>query len=120
MMHGAALFTSALIGLATIAAPEASAGQVSGQQLLSMCTANLNGKGNAIEAAECMGFIVGVADTFDCTEKNHGFTWDSGKSPSQPELVQVVVSWLNKHPASLGYEAHRVVGAALQNSYPCK
>lgn len=120
MLRGAVLFTSAIMMFAIGSVAPASAGQVSGQQLLSMCTANLNGKGNALEAAECMGFIVGVADTFDCVEKNHGFTWNSTAAASQPQLVQVVVAWLNKHPAALNYEAHRVVGAALQKSFPCK
>ena len=118
MFRGIGLIASALIATAVI--PPAAAGQVSGQQLLSLCTANLGGKGKELEAAECMGFIIGVADTFDCTEKNHGFTWNSAVSPSQPQLVQVTVDWLNKHPASLSYEAHRVVGAALQNAFPCK
>lgn len=120
MFRRAALCCFALFGLAILAPGPAAAAQVSGQQLLSLCTANLNGKGNALEAAECMGFIVGVSDTFDCVEKNHGFTWNSLAASSQPQLVKIVVDWLHKHPASLNYEGHRVVGAALQNAFPCK
>lgn len=109
--------------LMTMAIPftvPASASTMTGQQLFSLCTANMNGKGNPLEAAECMGFVIGVSDTFDCVEKDHGFTWDSTVEVSQPRLVATVVDWLQRHPAALEYEGHRVVGAALQSAFPCK
>ena len=96
------------------------AAQVTGQQLWALCTANMWGKGNPLEAAECMGYIVGVADTFNCTQSDHGFMWNSNANASQPQLVALVVNWLDQHPAALSYEAHRVVGAALQDAFPCR
>lgn len=112
---------SAALALATlIPAGNARANQVTGQQLWSLCTANLWGKGNPLEAAECMGYIVGVADTFNCTQSDHGFNWNSSAEYTQPQLVALVVHWLDQHPAALSYEAHRVVGAALQDAFPCK
>lgn len=98
----------------------AQASSMTGQQLFSLCTANMSGKGNPLEAAECLGFVVGVSDTFNCTQNDHGFTWDSTANASQPTLVAAVVKWLQAHPAALDYEGHRVVGAALQAAYPCK
>lgn len=110
--------TLTLIALSPLV--QATAAQVTGQQLWSLCTANMWGKGNPLEAAECMGYIVGVADTFNCTQSDHGFRWDSNANVSQPRLVALVVHWLDQHPAALSYEAHRVVGAALQDAFPCR
>lgn len=112
---------SASIALITLnPVGNAEAAQVTGQQLWTLCTANMWGKGNPFEAAQCMGYVVGVADTFNCTQSNHGFYWNNDPSVSQPKLVAHVVSWLGQHPAALSYEAHRVVGAALQDAFPCR
>ena len=119
MAHRACLVSAAVAALAILPVNIASASQVTGQQLWSLCTANMGGKGNPLEAAECMGFVVGVADTFNCTQNDHGFTWNSDASYSQPQLVVLVVDWLNRHPAARDYEGHRVVGAALQEAFPC-
>lgn len=119
MSRRANLLFAAFTALAMLPAGTVSAAQVTGQQLLSLCTANMGGQGNPLEAAECMGFIVGVADTFDCVESNHGFTWNSSANVGQPRLVYLVVEWLHKHPDAVAYEGHRVVGAALQDAFPC-
>ncbi|MCX7351207.1 MAG: Rap1a/Tai family immunity protein [Alphaproteobacteria bacterium] len=108
-----------MLAIATLCPGDASAAQVTGQQLLSLCTANAAGGGNEIEAAECLGFIVGVADTFDCIEPDHGFNWNSKVDVTQPRLVGVVIQWLQDHPAAKQYEGHRVVGAALSAAFPC-
>jgi hypothetical protein len=108
-----------LVVAAAVAAP-ASAAPVSGQQLLSLCTANMWGKGHPFEAAECMGFVVGVSDTFNCAQNDHGFTWNGAEGVSEPRRVAVVVQWLQNHPEALQFEGHRVVGAALQEAFPCK
>ncbi|MEI7599628.1 MAG: Rap1a/Tai family immunity protein [Aestuariivirga sp.] len=39
---------------------------------------------------------------------------------SQPHLVTVVLQWLDAHKDGKNTEAHKVVGAALQEAYPCK
>lgn len=111
--------TSVLIVMAFLQSIEVKASSMTGRQLFSLCTANMSGKGNPMEAAECLGFVVGVSDTFNCTQSDHGFTWDSSRDVSQPTLVATVVKWLQAHPAALDYEGHRVVGAALQAAYPC-
>lgn len=120
MVRSAILFSAAITITALIPVSHATAAQVTGQQLWSLCTANMWGKGNPLEAAQCMGYVVGVADTFSCTQSNHGFTWNNDPTVSQPKLVALVVNWLSQHPAALSYEAHRVVGAALQDAFPCK
>lgn len=111
---------AAMLATLMLPHPGASAAPVSGQQLLSLCTANMWGKGHPLEAAECMGFVVGVSDTFNCVQGDHGFTWDSARNVSEPRRVAVVVQWLQSHPEALAYEGHRVVGAALQEAFPCK
>lgn len=94
--------------------------QILGQQLLSLCTANMGNNGNAYEAAQCMGFVLGVANTFDCNETNHGYKWNSGVDVSQPGLVFQVVKYLKTHPSARAVDAHMVIGAALQDAFPCK
>lgn len=93
---------------------------VSGQELLSLCTANMGGLGDRTKALACMGFVVGVANTFDCVEDNHGYLWDSYADASQPELVAVVVDYIQRHPAARVGEGHRAIGAALQEAFPCQ
>ena len=110
----------AVLALAALAPAPAAANPVSGRQLLSLCTANMWGKGHPLEAAECMGFVVGVSDTFNCVQSDHGFTWNSANGVSEPMRVAVVVQWLQSHPEGLDFEGHRVVGAALQEAFPCR
>ena len=120
MVRKALILATAMLASALIPSGQAAAGIVTGQQLLSLCTANMWGKGHPFEAAECMGYVIGVSDTFNCEQSDHGFTWNSTIGVSQPRMVAVVVLWLQSHPDGLGYEAHRVVGAALQQAFPCK
>lgn len=108
------LFASALL-----ASSPASAGFVSGTQLVDICKADLQGAGNPLMSAECLGFVTGVADTFDCVEKLHGFTWNSKTDANQTQLVKTVVTWLEGHPNVLAYEADGLVAAALSEAYPC-
>ena len=113
-------FLAVMFAVAMLPSGEATASSMTGAQLSALCKANMGGSGNALEAAECLGFIVGVSDTFDCLEKNHGFAWNSNAEFNQPQLVGVVLTWLDEHPSAHSYEAHRVVGAALAHAFPCK
>lgn len=110
----------AMLALTTLSAGTATAASVTGQQLLALCTANMGGHGNAIEAAECMGFIIGVADTFDCIDATQLFNRTNSGKTSQPELVQHVVNYLEKHPSAKQREAFSVVGLALAAYFPCQ
>lgn len=111
---------SAVLALALLLSPaSAGAANVSGEQLLALCTANMGGGGNELEAAECMGFVVGVADSFDCVEAAHGYRWNSSAGVSQPIMVQVVVQHMADHPADLATGGHAVVAQALSEAFPC-
>lgn len=116
-MFAKRLLLSAVLAMTFV--PAAQAGYVTGAQLSNLCRANMGGHGHVIEAAECMGYIVGVADTFDCKETLHGFTWNSAAKVSQPQLVVVVLKWLDAHPASQSDDSDSLVGAALAEAYPC-
>lgn len=120
MIHPTHRLSAALLALGLIMPGQADAAAQTGAQLYALCTANLNGNGNSMLAAECLGYIMGVADTFDCVEKNHGYTWNPDAKVSQPELVTVVLQWMDKHKDAAGQEGHKVIGAALQDRYPCK
>ena len=111
---------AAVLALSAGTAAQASDIHITGQQLLSLCTANMGGRGNPMEAAECMGFVVGVADTFDCTEDNHGFRWNSSADVTQPQLAGLAIHYIQDHPTARSGEAHRAIGAALQEAFPCK
>ncbi len=111
---------AAVLALSTGTTAMAADTHITGQQLLSLCTANMGGAGNPLEAAECLGFVVGVANTFDCTEDNHGYRWDSSVDVSQPRLAGITINYLQDHPTARAEEAHRVIGAALQEAFPCK
>ena len=80
----------------------------------------MGGNGNALEAAECMGFIVGVADTFDCLDATQLFNRANSAKTSQPELVQHVVNYIENHPATQGREAFSVIGLVLAAHFPCQ
>lgn len=110
---------TAVLALALLAPAPALAANVSGQQLLALCTANMGGTGNELEAAECLGFVVGVADTFDCEEAEHGLRWNSSVNISQPKIVQIVVQHIEQHPTDLMSGGHYVVAHALAEAFPC-
>lgn len=94
---------------------------MSGQQLYNICTSNMGGKGHPLEAGECLGYIVGISDTFDCVEANHGKHWNAHKAEnSDIVLVTAVLQWLDANPKAMKEQAHRAVGAALEHSFPCK
>lgn len=120
MAHRMKRLSALLLALGLLMPGTAHAAAQTGAQLYAMCTANMGGNGNPLLAAECMGYIVGVADTFDCVQKNHGFTWNASSKVSQPGLVAVVLQWIDAHPDARSEEAHKVIGAALQDRYPCK
>ena len=110
---------AAVLTTTVLACGPAGAASVSGQQLLSLCTANMGGSGNAIEAAECMGYIVGVADTFDCVEAEHGYRWNSRAEVTQPHLALLVIQYLQTHPAARASTGHMIVAQALSDAFPC-
>lgn len=111
---------AALIILTAIPIGPAKAGFVSGKDLQDICLADQNGSGSPLKAAECLGFVMGVADTFDCDETLHGFNWKSSAELNQQQLVKLVVTWLGRHQNSLHYEADGLVAAALSEAFPCK
>ena len=95
---------------------------ITGQQLLSLCTANMGGRGNPMEAAECLGFVLGVSDTFDCVETLHGFTWNSTTKANQTQLVNYNNFFRGKLPspgAGFWFPSANLVqnGTAYANSY---
>ena len=115
-------FALALAALAVGAGPApASDHYLQGRQLYNLCTSNMGGKGRHLEAGECVGFIVGVSDTFDCVEASHGLHWNPHEAGnSHMVLVTTVLQWLDAHPDAMDKQAHRAVSAALQQRFPCK
>lgn len=98
---------------------EAQAGVLSGEDLIGICEPAKADPVYRLKLAECTGYIIGVADTFDCSNKTLGFTWNSGSYNNQRKLVASVVEWLHMHPNVLHYQASGLVASALSGSYPC-
>ena len=120
MSHKQKQILAAMLALLCISSGEATAASVKAQQLLSLCTANMGGNGNELEAAECLGFIVGVADTFDCIDATPLFNRANSDKVSQPQLVSYVVGYIANHPAMQDTEAFTAVGLALAPYFPCR
>ena len=97
----------------------AQAGIMSGEDLISICEPAKADPVHRLKLAQCAGYIVGVADTFDCTNKTLGFTWDATKYNNQRKLISGVLEWLHLHPNVLHYQASGLVASALSGNYPC-
>ena len=111
---------AASLVLTSLPVGEAAAATVTGEQLLYLCTSNMGGRGNPLASAECMGFVVGVADTFDCVDATQLFNRDNSAKVSQPLLVSHVVEYLTKYPDAQKRKAFEVVGLALASYFPCQ
>lgn len=98
---------------------EAFAGVMSGQDLIELCEPARADPVHRLKLSECTGYIIGVADTFDCSNKALGFNWDSTKYNDQRKLVSEVLDWLHMHPHVLNYQASGLVASAISGNYPC-
>ena len=97
----------------------ARAGYMSGFDLLESCKPKVTNAVYRLKVAECRGYVIGVADTFDCSKDVLGYKWNSRISLSQEELVNAVIRWLNAHPRQLHHQAGGLIAAALAQSFPC-
>lgn len=105
----------------TLAVPgPAMAGYVSGWDLLQICKSNPASPVYRLHVSQCLGYVVGVSDTFDCGSKLHGFNWSSTSPVAQTDLVKVTIDWLSSHPNLLDRKSDGLVAAALSEAYPCR
>lgn len=111
---------AAAVALALWVPGSANAGYVSGWDLLEICKANPASPVYRLHVSQCLGYVVGVSDTFDCSSKLHGFNWSSTSPASQSDLVKVTVNWLSSHPSLLDHKSDGLVAAALSEAYPCR
>lgn len=98
---------------------DARSGYLSGSDLLETCRPQAIDAVYRLKVAECRGYVIGVADTFDCSRAVIGVRWNSQRLVSQEELVRTVISWLNTHPRQLHYQADGLIAAALSEAFPC-
>lgn len=112
---------AAAIVAAALAGPQpAQAGFVTGWDLLQVCKTNPQQAGAGLYTAQCRGYVIGVAETFDCSEPLHDFHWNNSDKVSPEDMVKTVTTWFNAHPQTLHHGANGLVAAALSESYPCK
>lgn len=108
---------AAVIGM--LSANDAVAGFVDGFDLLAICRPAEVDPVYRLKVAECHGYVIGAADSFDCSRPSSGFAWDSTAPGTQKDLVDSVVKWLRAHPDTLHYQANSLVAAALSEAHPC-
>ncbi len=93
----------------------------SGAGLLEACDAkNLSTSRNFPAFNYCLGFIMGVADSFSCEEPiMSGFRWQPIEDGNAEQFRKVVVKFLNEHPEHLHLRSGSLVAAALSEAFPC-
>lgn len=100
LRHLAGAFLALLLAASPAAANHK--GHLPADQLYRLCTQNMGGGGSHLEAGECVGYIVGIADSFDCEETSHGHRWNSdGANDSQMTMVVTVLRYLDQHPLAM-------------------
>ncbi|MFO1130849.1 MAG: Rap1a/Tai family immunity protein [Hyphomicrobiales bacterium] len=97
----------------------AAAGFVSGTELRDSCRPQKIDPVYRLKVAECRGYVLGIADSFDCARPLRQPAWNSQSAASQEELVNTVLVWLDSHPQSLTFQADGLVAAALAEGFPC-
>ena len=110
---------ASILAVAMISTPPADAGFVSGADLLDACSPARIDPVYRLKVAQCRGYVVGVADTFDCRNPTIGFTWNGEAKTTEEALVVVVTKWLRNNPSDLHYQANGLVAAALSTEFPC-
>lgn len=109
----------------------AASAAVTGQELLTRCTASeksLDGKEKlsgeeALDAMWCMGYMSGLLDGFSVNDYKMGNARvmcapDEGLTRTQ--ALRVVNKWFREHPDALPKSGRRGALLALASAYPCK
>lgn len=110
---------AACVAVSMISVTDAKSGYLSGSDLLDSCKPQAGDAVYRLKVAECRGYVIGVADTFDCSRAVVGVRWNSQTSVSQEDLVTTVIRWLNAHPRQLQNQADGLIAAALSEAFPC-
>jgi len=99
----------------------AQAAPVSGTVLLERCTAPKSDEAAYdVLNSWCLGFVAGIADSFDCKQPiGGGFLWKPPPNSNAGQFQKVVVKWLISHPEHLHLLASSLVAAALSEAFPC-
>jgi hypothetical protein len=100
-------------------AGSAAAGFISGADLRESCRPQKIDPVYRLKVAECRGYVVGIADSFDCERPGRRLAWNSRATVSQEDLVNTVLAWLDGHPDALQFQADGLVATALSQAYPC-
>lgn len=114
-----AIILAACVAVSMLPINDAESGYLSGLDLLDTCKPHVIDAVYRLKVAECRGYVIGVADTFDCSRAVIGVRWESRTSISQEELVTIVIRWLNAHPGQLHFQADGLIAAALSEAFPC-
>lgn len=89
-----------------------------GNTLLDGCT-DASAASSVLQTG-CMGYISGVASAGgQCENTINGYRFSVPEGVSRGQLKDIVVMWLQRHPADRHYAAAGMVAAALAESFPC-
>ena len=95
-------------------------GFIDGNSLLRSCTTEKQDETYYQQNASCLYYTLAIADSSKCGTAVNGYSWQPQKNVIASQLTKVVTKWLLQHPEELHYSANGLVGAALQNAFPCK
>jgi len=86
-----------------------------GNTLLEKCESRQGTTGYYI----CLGYLVGVADTFDALRPTTRFDYCLREGATNAQLQRVVVKYLKEHPEELDLSAGWLVVLALTDAFHC-
>jgi len=93
-----------------------------GSQLLEHCTSYIKENKTTPVGAACLGYVMGTDDSHtnfvvvgDLTK-----VWCMPLHMGSPQLINIVVTFLEKHSELLRYSASSLVTAAFIEEFPCE
>jgi hypothetical protein len=95
----------------------ASAGFISGNELLQSCTSGGKNAEDYQNRAECRGYVQGVADELSATQKKFRECMDAKSGVTAGQTVDVVVKYLQDNPAKRNFTAASLATVALMEAF---
>ena len=115
-----------LLLIALLNAQGVYAAYISGNQLLEMCSADLQDTANAnryMEAGGCRGYITGTVDIYETFDEWNALKYRYWCVPDAVDLGQlraVVLEYLKENPETLHQSASALIVLAYTKAFPCQ
>lgn len=94
-------------------------GFFTGQALKDKCRSEESDYDYIYNQAFCLGYILGVSDTFSCERRILDWGWSPPPNVKAGQLVRAVLKYFDSHPELLDHSAAGVTVRALSDAFPC-